>query len=187
MIRIISGDFRGKKIPVPVELGVRPTTDRVRTAMFNLLTARLGSDWSQIRVLDGFAGSGALGFEAMSRGAAHVTFCDANANVAKHLKSQARQLRRPFTVLHTNFLNGLKKSDGPYDLIFLDPPYHTTNYTEVLSKLVVTEACHANTLIVLEQPQKNSLEIPKEFAVLVERSYGKTLVCIFTLRDVKYA
>ena len=187
MIRIISGEFRGKKIAVPVELGVRPTTDRVRTAMFNLLTARLGNDWSQLRVFDGFAGSGALGFEAMSRGAAHVSFCDSNANVTRHLENQARQLRRPHSVLNTTFLGALQQSERPYDLIFLDPPYHTTNYAEVLSTLADAPACDINSLVVLEQPQKNSLEIPKEFAVQVERSYGKTLVCILTLRDVRNA
>src|SRR5690606_21848963 len=125
-MRIVAGKFRGKHLTSPSDESIRPTADRVRESMFNILASRLGPVFSGIRVLDLFAGTGALGLEALSRGAAHVTFVDTGAEarglIRDHIEAFGaggitKLLRRDATAL------GTPGTFGQFDLVFLDPPY----------------------------------------------------------------
>src|SRR3954465_7933479 len=125
-MRIVAGKFRGKTLTSPSDASIRPTADRVRESMFNILSSRLGPVFDGVRVLDLFAGTGALGLEALSRGAAHVTFVDMGAEarglIRDHIEAFGaggitKLLRRDATAL------GAAGTLGPVDLVFLDPPY----------------------------------------------------------------
>ncbi|RPE01472.1 16S rRNA (guanine(966)-N(2))-methyltransferase [Candidatus Pantoea deserta] len=119
-IRIIGGRWRGRKLPVPDSAGLRPTTDRVRETLFNWLAPVL----QQARCLDCFAGSGALGLEALSRHAASVTLLELERPVAQQLEKNLATLNASDAqVINANTLNWLAGSGQPYDVVFVDPPF----------------------------------------------------------------
>ncbi|QLC24057.1 16S rRNA (guanine(966)-N(2))-methyltransferase RsmD [Parasphingopyxis algicola] len=120
-MRIVAGRWRGRKIDAPPGNSTRPTTDRVREALFSMLASRLGS-FEGLRVADLFAGSGALGLEALSRGAAHCTFVERDRAASQILKANIAALDAPAEIL-TRAAENLPAANRPYDLIFMDPPY----------------------------------------------------------------
>jgi len=121
-MRIIAGAWRGRKLEAPPGLATRPTADRVRETLFSMLVSRLGS-FAGLRVADLFAGSGALGFEALSRGAATATFVDQDRAAVAAIKANAARLDAlgQISVVPGSAL-ALPKAE-PFDLIFADPPY----------------------------------------------------------------
>jgi 16S rRNA (guanine966-N2)-methyltransferase len=119
-VRIVAGKWRGRVIDAPPGLATRPTGDRAREALFSMLASRIGR-FEDLRVADLFAGSGALGFEALSRGAAHVTFVETDAKAATVIRDNAEKLGATVQVLTASGL-ALPRSE-PFDLIFADPPY----------------------------------------------------------------
>ena len=123
-MRIVAGMWRGQPLKQPPENITRPTTDRVREALFSALESRM--DWDGVRVLDAFAGSGALGLEALSRGAAHAVFCEVNGKVLGVLKGNIAAFRGAAAAAKVLKADSLKHPPvelGPFDLVFLDPPY----------------------------------------------------------------
>lgn len=126
-VRIIGGAWKRTPLPVLDQLGLRPTPDRVRETVFNWINHLRDADWSNARVLDLFAGSGALGFEAASRGAQRVTMVDANTQVIRQLDSIKDKLRAEnVSVLRGDALATAQHLAGRgerFDLVFLDPPY----------------------------------------------------------------
>jgi len=119
-IRLIGGQWRGRKLPVPDSPGLRPTTDRVRETLFNWLAPMIQG----ARCLDCFAGSGALGLEALSRHAAITTLLEQDRRVASQLEKNLRLLSAVHgQVIHTDSLRWLANRGTPYDLVFLDPPF----------------------------------------------------------------
>ena len=130
-MRIIAGTWRGRTIEAPPGLDTRPTSDRVRETLFSMLASRLGS-FEELRVADLFAGSGALGFEALSRGAASVTFVESNARAARVILSTAEKLG---AVERIRVIGGSALALPPsesFDLIFADPPYGEGSGTAAL-------------------------------------------------------
>ena len=120
-IRIIGGLWRGRKLPVLNSEGLRPTTDRIKETLFNWLMF----DVNERRCLDLFAGSGSLGFEALSRGASQVVMVEKDHQVAQQLSQNlARLPQAPATVVNTDAMRYLASSATPFDLVFLDPPFH---------------------------------------------------------------
>ena len=121
-MRIVAGEWRGRPIEAPPGKGTRPTADRVRETLFSMLASRLGS-FEGLRVADLFAGSGALGFEALSRGAASATFVERDAGAAAAIKRNAEKLGASERVrVIAGSALALPRSD-PFDLILADPPY----------------------------------------------------------------
>jgi len=120
-IRLIGGHWRGRRLPVPAAAGLRPTPDRVRETLFNWLQGRLAGT----RCLDLFAGSGALGLEAASRGAAEVVLVERSAPLARHLREIVSLLPGAcIRVVRSDGLRFLREGRaGPFDVVFLDPPY----------------------------------------------------------------
>ena len=119
-MRIIAGRWRGRPIEAPPGLATRPTADRVRETLFSMLTSRLGS-FEDLRVADLFAGSGALGFEALSRGAAHATFVENASAAVASLKRNAAKLGADDAQILGGSALALPRAE-PFDLIFADPP-----------------------------------------------------------------
>ena len=121
-MRIIAGEWRGRRIDAPPGMDTRPTADRVRETLFSMLASRLGS-FEELRVADLFAGSGALGLEALSRGAAHATFVESDAGAGRIIRANAERLGASDRIrLLSGSALALPKSE-PFDLIFADPPY----------------------------------------------------------------
>ena len=119
-MRIIAGKWRGRPLDAPPGLATRPTADRVRETLFSMLASRLGS-FEELRVADLFAGCGALGLEALSRGARSITFVENDAKAAAAIRRSAERLGATIQVLTGSAL-ALPRSE-PFDLIFADPPY----------------------------------------------------------------
>ncbi|QLC21374.1 16S rRNA (guanine(966)-N(2))-methyltransferase RsmD [Parasphingopyxis sp. CP4] len=120
-MRIIGGEWRGRTIQAPPGDGTRPTTDRVREALFSMLASRLGS-FEDLRVADLFAGSGALGLEALSRGAAHCTLVERDRGAVSALRTNIKSLGANADII-TRPVEAIHAANNPCDLIFLDPPY----------------------------------------------------------------
>ena len=130
-MRIIAGAWRGRQIDAPPGQATRPTADRVRETLFSMLASRLGS-FEDLRVADLFAGSGALGLEALSRGAASVTFVERDAKAVEVIRRNAGKLGAAEGVrILTSSALALPASD-PFDLIFADPPYEPGAGTAVI-------------------------------------------------------
>ncbi|MCE0490175.1 16S rRNA (guanine(966)-N(2))-methyltransferase [Pantoea sp. Mb-10] len=131
-IRIIGGQWRGRKLPVPNSDGLRPTTDRVRETLFNWLAP----DIQQARCLDCFAGSGALGLEALSRYAACATLLELDRSVAQQLTQNLHTLRATQgVVVQANTLQWLSQPGTPFDIVFVDPPFRKGLLQETLTLL----------------------------------------------------
>jgi 16S rRNA (guanine966-N2)-methyltransferase len=131
-VRIIAGRWRGRKLVTPAGLGTRPTSDRAREALFSMLASRIGS-FEGLRVADLFAGSGALGLEALSRGAAHCTFVDRDRTAIEAIRANLAALGAPGEVM----AGGAEhvRVPGPLDLAFLDPPYGSGLAGQALERL----------------------------------------------------
>jgi 16S rRNA (guanine966-N2)-methyltransferase len=139
-MRIIAGEWRGRTIEAPPGQGTRPTADRVRETLFSMLASRLGS-FEDLRVADLFAGSGALGFEALSRGAASATFVESDTQAGAAVRRNAHKLgvAERVRVIAGSAL-ALRQSE-PFDLILADPPYAPGS-----GSAVVEAACSAGWL-----------------------------------------
>lgn len=129
-LRIIAGRWRGRKLNFPEIEGLRPTGDRIRETIFNWLAPVI----SGARCLDLFAGSGALGFEALSRGAAHLDFVDASTAVSQSIQSSLERLEETAARVYCQKANIFLSADhAPYDVIFLDPPFAMNALLDMLS------------------------------------------------------
>ena len=131
-MRIIAGKWRGRPIAAPAGMATRPTADRVRETLFSMLASRLGA-FDDLRVADLFAGSGALGFEALSRGASHATFVESDPAATAIIRRNAAKLGADVTILGSSAL-ALPRAK-PFDLIFADPPYAPSSGTAVVASI----------------------------------------------------
>lgn len=185
-MRIVSGQFKGKSIAAPAGLGARPTSDRAREAVFNILQhAAWAPHMAGARVLDLFAGSGALGLEALSRGAEFCLFVETDEaargairdNVeALHLYGCTRIHRRDATDL------GLRPASAgaPFDLVFLDPPYAKGLGEKALAELHRFRWLQPGAAVVLERGEGEGPIAPEGFDLIDERVYGAAKVLFLT-------
>ncbi len=172
-MRVIAGTHRGRRLPTPPD-GVRPTADRVREALFS----RLG-DPTGARVLDLFAGSGALGIEALSRGAESAVFVDQSRPVVRALERTIASLGLNATVRLSDArgaVRRLAKEGACFDLVFVDPPYATDQYARVLPELVLGNLLAPNATVVVESAKRHSLAPVAGLVTESERTYGDTTV-----------
>lgn len=174
-IRIIAGKWRGRQIKVLPHIGVRPTPSRVRETVFNWLMGEL----NDAQCLDLFAGSGALGFEALSRGAKHVIFVDAQIPIIKAIKQTAtlfNALGECETMLcdGLSFLRHIKPTQKPFDVIFLDPPFATDLLSKSLALLAASSVVTDKTLIYIESSQVlTQAELPAGWQLLKQKVAGE--------------
>lgn len=182
-MRIVAGQFRGRAL-TPLGKGdqaahLRPTTDRVRESLFNVLcSGRFGDPITGYRVLDLFAGTGALGLEALSRGASHVTFVDdgktAQTLIRKNI--QICQSSESTTVLKMDATQLAQNPDAAYDLIFMDPPYGKAMGEQALTQLETGNWIAEDAILVWEE--NKSMPAPKGYVHLDTRKYGDTYITI---------
>lgn len=180
-MRIIGGEYRSRIIEMPKGVEIRPTQDRVREAIFNVL-----ADVNGKRVLDLFAGSGAYGLEAISRGAEHATFVENNSRCLATIQSNIDSLKIPetkYTVLRSSVLTSmprLEKDGERFDLVFVDPPYHKDMARKCLIHLDYYDILSKINLIVVEHFKSDSLEADLDSVrIEKEREYGDTVISIF--------
>ena len=179
-IRIIGGKWRKRKLSLEISTELRPTKDRVRETLFNWLAPYIVGS----RCLDCFAGTGALGFEALSRGASHVTFIDKSSKIIKKLKENAKILSAENIDYYLAEMPNFKKKLDPYDIIFLDPPYHKNLIEPCLNFLEKNNLLKDNTLIYIETEKTFSpLSIPENWLVLKENQAGQ--VAYYLLKTCK--
>lgn len=171
-MRIIAGEWRGRKLVAPKGDVTRPTADRTRETLFSMLVSRLGS-FEGLSVLDLFAGSGALGLEALSRGAATCLFVEQDADALKALRANVGALAdRGRTTVQAGSVMALGPARGTHDLIFLDPPYGTGAGQVALDRLLRLGWIGAQTWISLETDHAESIALDG-FSIDVERRVGK--------------
>lgn len=178
-MRIVGGAFRGRPLAVPRSDSIRPTTDRTREALFNVLAHAHGDRLTGARVLDLFAGTGALGLEALSRGAAHCLFVEEAAegralirtNVeAFGLQGRTKIFRRDATLL------GPVGTIAPFDLVLADPPYGKGLGEKALGAALAGGWLSPHALCVVEEAATAPFDPGPDFVVADSRSYGETTI-----------
>jgi 16S rRNA (guanine966-N2)-methyltransferase len=175
-MRVVAGKHRGRRLAAPPGSAVRPTSERAREALFNILAHGRFAPmpvFQNARVLDVFAGTGALGLEALSRGARFATFIEndrvARTALAQNVKTLGEDDRARILAADGTQLT---RADGPYDLVFLDPPYRSGLAPRALASLKEMGWIAPRALLILELAARESFAPPSDFALLEERRYG---------------
>ncbi len=171
-MRIIAGEWRGRKISAPKGDATRPTADRTRETLFSMLTSRLGS-FEELRVADLFAGSGALGLEALSRGAAHCLFVEQDRAAVDTIRANIDTLdARARCTVETGSVMQMRPAREPVDLMLIDPPYNTGAGEVALDRLLRLDWISDATWIALETAFNEEPDI-KGFTIDTSRRIGK--------------
>lgn len=177
-VRIISGKYGGRIIEGSGTSRTHPMGERIRNALFNMLNGIKGGELEGAKVLDAFAGSGALGYEALSRGASHVTFVEKDRIAQKIITSNAKLLRVEDSIklASSPVASWAEKSDEQFDIIFADPPYHDLQLSTVFTLIKLLKP---NGLMVLSYQGRG--EVPTELGVVVvdNRSYGNAALAFY--------
>ncbi len=176
-MRVITGSARGVNLKAPAGLATRPTADRVKQAMFNIIQYEIGGE-----VLDLFAGSGQLGIEALSRGASHAVFVDMRADAVEIIRENLRRtkLAERAEVVRGDFDAYLRRCRRRFRLIFLDPPYAEKSLENAINRLAEIDILAEGGIIITERPVDKPL--PGDFPGLTRSQdyrYGKTVVTLF--------
>lgn len=176
-MRIISGKHRGKRLSVPKNLPVRPTTDMNRETLFNILNNYY--DFNGLRVLDLFSGTGGMAYEFGSRGAESVTAVDQNAACVKFIRQTARELDLPIDVVQGDAFKYLEKTRTAFEVIFADPFYDLPQQDfEKLHRLIFgNELLSPEGMFILEHSKHTSLDHLEHFSF--SRKYGSTVFSFF--------
>lgn len=174
-IRIIGGKWRGRQIKVLMHPGLRPTPDRVRETLFNWLAMHIVG----AKCLDLFAGTGALGFEALSRGAKQVIFVDKYPPIIESIAHTAKLLQATESCeFHRasaiSFLEPLKDNNPPFDIIFLDPPFGTPLLSQSIAALAGSTLVNNRTLLYIEAPEPlTENDLPEHWEIIRAKTAGE--------------
>lgn len=178
-MRVVGGTLRGRVLAAPESQSIRPTTDRVRESLFNVLAHLSGDPLNGARVLDLFAGTGALGIEALSRGARYCLFVDDGVEARGVLRTNSEVLglngqtkiyRRDATSM------GPVSPHEPFDVVFADPPYRKSLGERALQSAAVNGWLAPNALIVFEEAADAPVNLGVEFVMFDSRNYGDTII-----------
>lgn len=185
-MRIIGGEYSGRKLVAPDGWTTRPMTDRVRGALFNILTHRNwggveGDNLEGVRVMDAFCGTGALAFEAISRGASRATLFDKDPNALKAARNNAASLgiSGKCEIRSADTLRP-PRATLPCQLVFIAPPYRKGLVYPAFQALLANGWIAADSVVVIETAKREILELPNGFSAQVERSYGDTTLYFVT-------
>ncbi len=183
-MRVIAGRAKGTRLKVPPRL-TRPSTDRLREALFSILGSRVDG----AEVLDLFAGSGALGLEALSRGAARATFVESNWNAGKVIGENLAKagFERAGSVVERDVFDVLATSSQVFDLIFADPPYASNAPEDLAGKLMANEQLPERLgpegLVVLEVETEREAPAAPSWELLDRRNYGSSAILFYALKE----
>jgi 16S rRNA (guanine(966)-N(2))-methyltransferase RsmD len=178
-VRVIAGRLKGRRLKTPSWTGLRPTSDKLRETLFNILAPRIEG----ARVLDGFAGTGAVGIEAISRGAAHVVFVENDRRAAALIAGNLAEcgVEAGYTIERGDVESVLRRSGGAaFDLILLDPPYEDPNVAAVLD--AAAGALVSGGWVVLERATRREPESPAALARTRDVRSGDSTLTFFTRR-----
>lgn len=175
-MRIIAGKAKGKSISAPEGLLTRPTADKAREAIFGSLQFEI----PEARVLDIFAGSGAMGVEALSRGAKEAIFIDNSRAACQCIKNNLLSCGFSAKIISKDFISALTELNGEFDFIFADPPYKSGYYQTVVDKIIENKLLKDSGKLVLEHDGSISVTGVK---VLKEKRYGKAHVTVCALEE----
>lgn len=180
-MRVIAGTWKGRRLGAPSWDGVRPTSDKLRETLFNVMGARVPG----ARVLDGYAGTGAVGIEALSRGAAHVTFVERDPRAIRLIAENLALCRaseetpRRYTVHRADVTGRLAIAPEALTFVFLDPPYADLHLTDAL--LQVRPAMAPDGLLVLEHAARSPVTAPAGWQVTRTLASGDSMLTFFQL------
>jgi 16S rRNA (guanine966-N2)-methyltransferase len=174
-MRVIAGEFKGRRLQTPTWEGLRPTSDKLRETLFNILAPRIAS----ARVLDAYAGTGALGIEALSRGAAHVTFVEKDRRAARLIEENAQVcgLKDGYTIACGDFVTWRGGAGGAFDLILVDPPYDIRDVQHVLER--ASSLLSQDGLLVLERATRHDPDVPLTLARVRDVRSGDSTLTMF--------
>lgn len=183
-IRIIGGHLRNSRIDVPDRPGLRPTPERIRETLFNWLAAHVGG----ARVLDLFAGTGALGLEALSRGAREAVFCERDVGLAAALRANLLRLRQDgrSRVINDDALSALAAQDPAFDLVFIDPPFAAGLWGAATELLERRALLAATGLVYVEAPLGTAPAVPPNWIPYKETHAGGVGAALYR-RDTAFA
>ena len=165
-MRVISGKYRGKRLESPLGNDVRPTADKVKESIFNVIQFDIGGS----SFLDLFCGSGAIGIEAISRGADKVYFCDASRTSVALTQTNLRGVEGNYKILCRDFRDALYSADGKWDFIFVDPPYKCDYIDDICSIILQRQLLSDGGYIIYEH--SNDYKIPKGMYVAKRKQFG---------------
>lgn len=178
-MRVIGGELRGKKLTAPKDDSVRPTTDRVKESMFNLISGYIDEDTV---VYDLFSGTGSLGIEALSRGAEKAFFCDKSKesyNITKENIASCR-LNDRSRLVFGSYKKAVSEFEQKADLVFLDPPYGLDLWKDCSDMLVSQDRLNEEAVVVMEHGVENELtDINENLSLIKEKRYGAIVISIY--------
>lgn len=179
-MRIISGKYGRRRFDVPTSITARPTTDMARENLFNVLAGVI--DLEGLTVLDLFAGTGAMSFEFLSRGAAHVTAVEKARVQADFIKRVQGQLGDPnLTLVRGDVFRFVSTCRQSFDVIFADPPYDLPRFADVPRLVLDSPLVHDGTLFIMEHPREHDFSALPHFAQ--QRVYGKVNFSLFEINN----
>jgi 16S rRNA (guanine(966)-N(2))-methyltransferase RsmD len=175
-MRVIAGRYKGRRLKAPTWDGLRPTSDKLRETLFNILAPRIEG----ARVFDGYAGTGAVGIEALSRGAAHVTFVEQDRRGAALIAANisACGVAADYTIEAGDVVATLSTRAAAFDVIWLDPPYESVDSAEALD--AAAGALVAGGLVVLERATRHEPDVPASLARIRDVKSGDSTLTFFT-------
>ncbi len=176
-MRTVGGNNKGKSLKV-AKKGTRPTKGIVRESIFNIL----GPKVLNARILDIFAGSGALGIEAICRGASNCVFIETNPHCLM-INIDRFKINKKCEILKHDFRRSLKKLKGrKFDIIFLDPPYHRKYIDQAFN--IINNYCLAAGIIIAEHHNDETVKLPKEWRMINHKRYGETAISVIDSKPV---
>lgn len=178
-MRIISGNLSGRVIKKKLPSGIRPTKDSVKESVFNMLHNII--DFDGIFVADICAGSGSLGFEAISRGADKCVFVDNMKKSSDFIEKAAESFnldKKTYSVINYDAISFIKESNERFDLILFDPPYKSDLYTKMAMQLMNKQILKNNGIIIIEMPFFGFFQFNNQFEILKEKISGDTKIII---------
>lgn len=175
-MRIISGQFKGRKITAPKNLPVRPTTDQAKEGLFNILNNQI--EFEGLKVLDLFSGTGNISMEFLSRGAGKVSSVDANYHCVQFQKSLARdfEIEAKYRIFKSDVFRAIKGVTEKFDVIFADPPYQLDRISELPAAILDCDILSPDGILVIEHGSKTNFDHPKK---VDQRKYGSVHFSIF--------
>ncbi len=181
-MRVIAGKYKGRRLETVQDNSVRPATDKVKGAIFNVLQSRV--DWNISSVLDLYAGSGSIGIEALSRGAQRCIFVEKSRNALKYLQSNIELIgaERDASVVYGDADQYIQSSRNSFDVVFADPPYALESLKEIPNKIFAGTLVAPDGYLIIEHPTRYVFENNASWQVAVQKTYGNTTVSFFQHR-----
>ena len=178
-MRIISGKNKGRKIQAPKNLPVRPTTDKAKEALFNIIGNKY--NLAELSILDLFSGTGNISYEFSSRGVSKITCVDLNQKCINFIKSNCDKLSLNFKLIKSDVCKFLNNNDLIYDIIFADPPYNFEylKYEKIILLVIEKKILNSDGLLIIEHSKKTNLQNIKNY--IETRKYGDCCFSFFKL------